>query len=91
VTTKHLADGIAADYGSDGKLAGIEVLDAIKRFGDKATLQQVIPEGLEPAASIVREKPDQKYGKQSCAVWLDVLVEAPTLGEPFTPGWELLI
>jgi len=39
------------------------VLDAIKRFGDKAALQQVILEGLEPTASIVREKPDQKYGK----------------------------
>jgi uncharacterized protein YuzE len=63
VTTKHLTEGIAADYDSDGKLAGIEVLDAIKRFGDKATLQQVILEGLEPTASIVREKPDKKYGK----------------------------
>ena len=63
VTTKHLAEGIAADYDSDGKLAGIEVLDAIKRFGDKATLQQVILEDLEPTASIVREKPDKKYGK----------------------------
>jgi len=63
VTTKHLAEGIAADYDSDGKLAGIEVLDAIKRFGDEATLQQVILEGLEPSASIVRERPDKKYSK----------------------------
>ena len=63
VTTKHLAEGIAADYDSDGKLAGIEVLDAIKRFGDKATLQRVILEGIEPSASIVREKPRKKYGK----------------------------
>jgi uncharacterized protein YuzE len=63
VTTKHLAEGIAADYDGDGKLAGIEVLDAIKRFGDKATLQQVILEGIEPTPSIVREKPDKKYGK----------------------------
>ena len=26
VTTKHLAEGIAADYDSDGRLAGIEIL-----------------------------------------------------------------
>jgi uncharacterized protein YuzE len=63
VTTKHLAEGIAADYDSDGKLAGIEVLDATKRFGDKTTLQQVILEGLEPTASIVSEKPGKKYRK----------------------------
>jgi len=28
VTTKHLTDEIAADYDSDGRLAGIEILDA---------------------------------------------------------------
>ena len=28
VTTKHLAEGIAADYGSEGRLAGLEILDA---------------------------------------------------------------
>ena len=32
VTTKHLAEGIAADYDSKGRLAGIEILDALKRF-----------------------------------------------------------
>ena len=35
VTTKHLAEGIAADYDAAGRLAGIEVLDAIRRFGDR--------------------------------------------------------
>jgi len=30
VTTKHLGEGIAADYDADGLLAGIEVLDAVK-------------------------------------------------------------
>jgi len=63
VTTKHLAKGMAADYDSDGKLAGIEVLDAMKRFGDKATLQQVILEGFASNTAVVREKPDTKYGK----------------------------
>ena len=46
VTTKHLAEGIAADYDSKGKLAGIEILDALKRFADKATLKRVILEEL---------------------------------------------
>jgi uncharacterized protein YuzE len=63
VTTKHLAEGIAADYDSGGKLAGIEVLDAIKRFGDKATLQQVILEGFSASTAVVRETPDKPYSK----------------------------
>jgi uncharacterized protein YuzE len=46
LTTKHLAEGIAADYDAAGKLAGIEILDAIKRFGGKETLRQVVIEGL---------------------------------------------
>ena len=48
VTTKHLAEGIAADYDADGKLVGIEILDAAKRFGGKEILRQVILEGLGP-------------------------------------------
>jgi len=35
VTTKHLAEGLAADYDADGRLVGIEVLDAMRRLGDK--------------------------------------------------------
>jgi uncharacterized protein YuzE len=50
VTTKHLAEGIVADYDSDGRLAGIEILDAVKRFGDQETLRQVVLEGIGPAA-----------------------------------------
>jgi len=34
VTTKHVAEGIAVDYAADGRIAGIEILDARKRFGD---------------------------------------------------------
>ncbi len=49
VTTKHLAEGIAADYDSDGRLAGIEILDAVKRFGDQDTLRHVVLEGIAPA------------------------------------------
>lgn len=50
VTTKHLAEGIAADYDAQGRLAGIEILDALKRFGDADTLRQVVLEGIGPAA-----------------------------------------
>ncbi len=48
VTTKHLAEGIAADYDAQGRLAGIEILDALKRFGDAQTLRQVVLEGIGP-------------------------------------------
>jgi uncharacterized protein YuzE len=33
VTTKHLAEGIVADYDAEGRLAGIEILDTVKRTG----------------------------------------------------------
>lgn len=46
VTTKHLTEGIAADYDSDGNLAGIEVLDAMKRLGDRETFKKVVIEGI---------------------------------------------
>lgn len=49
ITTKHMAEGIAADYDADGKLAGIEILDAVKRFGGKETLGQVVIEGFGPS------------------------------------------
>lgn len=47
VTTKHLAEGIAADYDSEGMLAGIEILDAARRFGnDKDTFRKVTLEEI---------------------------------------------
>ena len=46
VTTKHLAEGIAADYDSQGRLAGIEILEAIKHFGDKETLKKITLEEI---------------------------------------------
>jgi uncharacterized protein YuzE len=63
VTTKHLAEGIAADYDAAGRLAGLEVLDAVRRFGDAGTLRELVLEGVPPAAAAVREKPDKKYGE----------------------------
>ena len=46
VTTQHLAEGLAADYDAQGHLAGIEILDAIKRLGDKDVFKQVILEDI---------------------------------------------
>ena len=62
VTTKHLAEGIAADYDLEGRLAGLEILDAKKRFGDPSTFQEIVLEGISPEPSVVREKP-AKSGK----------------------------
>lgn len=52
VTTKHLAEGIAADYDASGRLAGIEILDAMKRFGDAETLRHIVFEGVGPATTV---------------------------------------
>jgi uncharacterized protein YuzE len=46
VTTQHLAEGIVADYDADGRLAGIEILDAVKRLGDATIFKQVILEDV---------------------------------------------
>ena len=46
VTTKHLAEGIAADFDAKGKLAGIEILDALKHFGDSSTLKKITLEEI---------------------------------------------
>ena len=46
VTTQQLAEGIAADYDAAGNLAGIEILDTTKRFGDRQTFKQVILEDI---------------------------------------------
>jgi uncharacterized protein YuzE len=45
VTTEHLAEGIAADYDAEGRLAGIEIMDAVRRFGGKEVFRQVVLEG----------------------------------------------
>ena len=45
VTTKHLTEGIAADFVASGRLAGLEILDAAKRF-KKSTLKKVTLEEI---------------------------------------------
>jgi len=52
VTTKHLAEGIAADYDSEDRLVGLEILDAVRRFGGHDTLRQVVLEGIGPSVSV---------------------------------------
>jgi uncharacterized protein YuzE len=49
VTTKELAEGLAAEYDADGHLAGIEILDVARRFGGQDVLRQVVFEGIGPA------------------------------------------
>ena len=51
VTTKHLAEGIAANYDAQGRLAGIEILEARERFGDTETLRHVVLEDVGSKAS----------------------------------------
>ena len=46
VTTKHLGEGIPADYDAEGRLAGLEILDAQKRFGGSETMRSVELEGV---------------------------------------------
>ena len=46
VTTKHLGEGIAADFDAEGRLAGIEVLDAVKRLGDASAFKRVTLEDV---------------------------------------------
>jgi YD repeat-containing protein len=46
VTTVHLAEGIAADYDAEGRLAGIEILAALQQFDNPEVLRQVILEDV---------------------------------------------
>ena len=55
VTTEHVAEGIAVDYAADGRMAGIEILDARKRFGDPEVFRRVVLEDValaKPAAAL---------------------------------------
>jgi uncharacterized protein YuzE len=46
VTTASLAEGITGEYDAQGRLVGLEILDAAQRFGDPSVLQEVTLEGL---------------------------------------------
>jgi len=57
VTTEHVAEGIAIDYAADGRIAGIEILDARRRFGGPEVFQQVVLEDVTLAGTIVAAEP----------------------------------
>jgi uncharacterized protein YuzE len=46
VTTERVAEGIAVDYAPDGRMAGIEILDARKRVGDAEVFRRVVLEDV---------------------------------------------
>jgi uncharacterized protein YuzE len=45
-TTNHVAEGIAVDYDTEGRIAGIEILDAVRRFGSRDVFRTVTLEDL---------------------------------------------
>lgn len=50
VITRHVAEGIAVDYATDGRIAGIEILDARKRCGDPDAFRRIVLENIALAA-----------------------------------------
>ncbi|MEO6045392.1 MAG: DUF2283 domain-containing protein [Tepidiformaceae bacterium] len=46
MTTKHLAEGIAADFDGDGMLVGLEILDALSRLGSAETFRTLEVAGV---------------------------------------------
>lgn len=46
VTTQQVAEGVALEFDAEGHLAGIEILDAVRRFGTGDTLQHVVLENV---------------------------------------------
>ncbi|MCD6326307.1 DUF2283 domain-containing protein [bacterium] len=64
VTTKHVAEGIAIDYSEDGRIAGIEVLDASERFGDSKTFRKVV---LENNGAVYIDGKDNQIDKTNQA------------------------
>jgi len=47
VTTHHVGEGIAVDYAANGRIAGVEILDARRRVGDPEVFRRVTLDGLE--------------------------------------------
>ena len=49
VTTLQVAEGVAIDYAADGRVAGIEILDALRNFGSADVLRRIEIENLLPS------------------------------------------
>jgi hypothetical protein len=68
VTTKHPAEGIAVDYDSEERLAGLEIFDAQKRFGGKKRCGGWNWKGLNPTPPRSRcANPPRKTARKSPA------------------------
>jgi len=52
VTTKHVAEGIAVDYAADGRIGGIEILDARERLRDPEVFRRVVLEDVALARPV---------------------------------------
>ena len=72
VTTKHLAEGIAADYDSEGRLAGLEILDAQKRLAARKPCGGWSWKGSNPPPPRSRfgKSPPRNTALKSPACWL---------------------
>ncbi len=46
VTTKELGEGIAVDYDAEGRLAGVEILDAVARLGQEHPFREITLEDI---------------------------------------------
>ena len=49
---EELAEGIAADYDAQGRLAGIEIRDAAQRMGGHDGLRQITVDGIGQAVAV---------------------------------------
>lgn len=48
VTTQETVGGVAIEYDANGKVAGIEILDAMTKLGDRDTLTKILFETVGP-------------------------------------------
>ena len=52
VTNQSVQEGVAVEFDGEGHLAGIEILDAVKRFGGRQTLQQIVLEQVATGGAL---------------------------------------
>lgn len=52
VTSQRVAEGVALEFDAEGHLAGIEILDAVRRFGAGDTLRHVELDNVGAASAV---------------------------------------
>ncbi|MBO9361391.1 MAG: hypothetical protein J7452_04235 [Thermoflexus sp.] len=52
LTARRVAEGSAIGDAADGRIAGVESLDACQRLGDPEVFRRVIPEDIAPASPV---------------------------------------